>query len=326
MRGATRIGAGVAAILVAATAAGSATAVPASTSIFVDTAAWPTIAISVVLPGSSTARPVLFENGFHVRIVGASNVGRADAVAVAVDHSQSMRGAALRTAVGVAKALVSDRTRGDRMGVFAIASRATQLAPFSRTPGAGERALAKVRVDKRYGTALYDGVVLAADKLGHVPGKRRVIFLLTDGQGTTGTADIEQAAAAASAADVSVYPVMIDSATYLPRSLRELSRATHGAFLGAETRSGSTDYAAIASDVRRTWRIVYTTKATAGSTITLKVQQPGGGTVTTSAKIPGKAPGKPLLRGHGWSVVAILVILGAFLLVLVIARKPTPRD
>jgi hypothetical protein len=326
MRGATRLGAGVAAILVAASAAGSATAVPASTSIFVDTAAWPTIAISVVLPGTSTARPVLFENGFHVRIAGASNVGRADAVAVAVDHSQSMRGAALHTAIGVAKALVSDRTRGDRMGVFAIASRATQLAPFARTPGAGERALAKVRVDKRYGTALYDGIVLAANKLGHVPGKRRVIFLLTDGQGTTGTADLEQAAAAATAADVSVYPVMIDSATYLPRSLRELSRATHGAFLGAETRSGSTNYSAIASDVRRTWRIVYTTKATAGSTITLKVQQPGGGVVTTSAQMPGKAPGKPLLRGKGWSVVAILVIVGAFMLILVVARKPRPRD
>jgi hypothetical protein len=326
MRGATRLGAGVAAILVAASAAGSATAVPASTSIFVDTAAWPTIAISVVLPGTSTARPVLFENGFHVRIVGASNVGRADAVAVAVDHSQSMRGAALHTAIGVAKALVSDRTRGDRMGVFAIASRATQLAPFSRTPRAGERALAKVRVDKRYGTALYDGIVLAADRLGHVPGKRRVIFLLTDGQGTTGTADIEQAAAAAAAADVSVYPVMIDSATYLPRSLRELSRATHGAFLGAETRSGSTNYSAIASDVRRTWRIVYMTKATAGSTITLKVQQPGGGAVTTSATMPGKAPGKSLLRGNGWAVVAILVIVGAFMLVLVVARKPMPRD
>jgi hypothetical protein len=325
MRVARCLGAGVAAILVAATAAGSATAVPASTSIFVDTAAWPTIAISVVLPGTSTARPVLSENGLNVRIVGASNVGRADAVAVAVDHSQSMRGAALHTAIGVAKALVSDRTPGDRMGVFAIASRATQLAPFSRTPGAGERALAKLRVDKRYGTALYDGVVLAANRLSHVPGKRRVIFLLTDGQGTTGTADIEQAAAAATAAGVSMYPVMIDSATYLPRSLRELSRATHGAFLGAETRSGSTNYAAIASDVRRTWRIVYTTTATAGSTITLKVQQPGGAPVTASATIPGKAPGKPFFRGHGLALVAILVIVAAFLVVLIVARPPAKR-
>ena len=63
-------------------------------------------------------------------------------------------------------------------------------------------------------------------------------------------------AAAATAAHASVYPVMIDSATYLPRTLRELSRATHGAFLGAETRSGSTDYAAIAADARTAarWR------------------------------------------------------------------------
>ena len=112
--------------------------------------------------------------------------------------------------------------------------------------------------------------MLAANALKHQPGARKVIFVVTDGQGTTGTAGIGEAAAAATAAHASVYPVMIDSATYLPRTLRELSRATQGAFLGAETRSGSTDYAAIAADARRTWRILYNTTAKPGSTIEVK--------------------------------------------------------
>jgi hypothetical protein len=268
----------------------------------------------------------VFENGVGVRVIGAGNVGRADTAAIAVDHSRSMRGAALKAALGVARQLLADRTRGDRMAVFAIASKATEVAPFARTPAAGEKALAKLRVDRRYGTALYDGVVLAAHKLKTVPGKRKVIFLITDGQGTTGTADIGQAAGAAAAANVSVYPVMIDSATYLPRSLRELSRATSGAFLGAETRSGSTNYAAIASDVRRTWRILYTTAAKPGSTITVKVAEPGAAPVSATAKIPGKAPGKSIFRGHGYAILAVFVVVGAFFVVLLIGRPLAKRD
>jgi hypothetical protein len=331
MRAPRRLGAGVAATLAAATAAAAfgvtagVAATPASTSIFIDPAAWPTIAISVVLPHATTTRPAVSENGVGVRILGAGNVGRADTVAIAVDHSRSMRGAALKTAIGVARELLKDRAQGDRMAVFAIASKATELASFSRTSVAGERALAKLKVDRRYGTALYDGVVLAAHKLRTVPGKRKVIFLITDGQGTTGTADIGQAAAAAAAANVSVYPVMIDSATYLPRSLRELSRATHGAFLGAETRSGSTNYAAIASDVRRTWRILYTTAAKPGSTITVNVVEPGAPAVSATAIIPGKAPGRSIFQGHGLAIVAVLVVVGAFMAVLVVGREPSKR-
>jgi hypothetical protein len=332
MRAPRRLGAGAAAILTAAAAtavcgsAAGAPAAPASTSIFIDTAAWPTIAISVVLPRATTTRPAVFENDVGVRVLGAGNVGQADTSAIAVDHSRSMRGAALKAAVGVAKQLLADRARGDRVAVFAIASRAIEVAPFARTPAAGEKALAKLRVDRRFGTALYDGVVLAADKLKTVPGKRKVIFLITDGQGTTGTADIGQAAAAATAANVSVYPVMIGSATYLPRSLRELSRATQGAFLGAETRSGSTNYAAIASDVRRTWRILYTTAAKPGSTITVKVAERGAPAVSATVKIPGKTPGKSIFQGRGYAILAVVVVVGAFFVVLVIARPPAKPD
>lgn len=327
MLSARRFGVGAAALLTAASlhAAGAVAVAPVSTSIFIDTAAWPTIAVSVVLPRESSTPPAVFENGVRVIPLGAVNVGRGDTAVVAVDHSQSMRGAALRTARGVALQLLLDRQQGQRLAVIAIASKALKLAPFSRTSRAGEKALSKLRVDRRYGTALYDGVVLAANALKHQPGSRKVIFLVTDGQGTTGTAGIGEAAAAATAAHASVYPVMIDSATYLPRGLRELSRATQGAFLGAETRSGSTDYAAIASDVRRTWRILYTTAATPGTSVTVKVAEPRAAAVTATAVIPGKAPAKSILNGHGLALaaVAIFLVLSAVFLVTRHSSKRT---
>jgi Mg-chelatase subunit ChlD len=325
-----RLGAGAAVLVAAAAAAGSATgaasgpATPASTSIFIDTAAWPTIAVSVVLPRATTTPPVVYENGLRVTLQGADNVGRADAAVIAVDHSQSMRGQALRTARGVALQLLLDRRPGERMSVITIASRAVKLAPFSRNSRAGEKALSKLRLDRNYGTALYDGVVLAANALKHQPGSRKVIFLVTDGQGTTGNAGLGEAAAAATDAHVSVYPVMIDSATYLPRTLRELSRATEGAFLGAETRSGSTNYAAIASDVRRTWRVVYTTTATPGSTIMVKVAEPRAAAVTASAVIPGKAPAKSIFKGHAL-IIAGVVIFIIVSLVFLMSRRPSKR-
>jgi von Willebrand factor type A domain len=321
-----RLGFGAAVLLAAASLHGSAAlgAAPASTSIFVDAAAFPTIAVSVVLPRESTTPPVVYENGLPVKLLGAVNVGRSATAVVAVDHSQSMRGAALRTARGVALELLLDRQRGERLALVSIASKAVRLAPFSRNSAAGEKALSKLRVDRRYGTALFDGVVLAANALKHEPGTGKVIFLVTDGQGTTGTADIGAAAAAASSAHASVYPVMIDSATYLPRTLRELSRATQGAFLGAETRSGSTDYSAIASDVRRTWRIVYTTTAGPGTTISLKVAEPHAPAVTASAVMPGKAPATSFFKSHGLVIagIAIFIIVS---LVFLISRRPSKR-
>jgi von Willebrand factor type A domain len=319
-----RLGTGAAVLLAAASLHGSAAfgAAPASTSIFVDTAAWPTIAVSVVLPRESSTPPVVFENGVPVKLVGAVNVGRSATAVIAVDHSQSMRGAALKTARGVALQLLVDRQKGERLALVSIASKAVRIAPFSRNSAAGKRALSKLRVDRRYGTALFDGVVLAANALKHEPGTGKVIFLVTDGQGTTGTADIGDAAAAASSAHASVYPVMIDSATYLPRTLRALSRATQGAFLGAETRSGSTDYSAIASDVRRTWRIVYTTTAGPGTTISLKVAEPHAAAVTASAVMPGKPKTTSFFKSHGLVLagIAIFIIVS---LVFLISRRPS---
>ena len=85
--------------------------------------------------------------------------------------------------------------------MIAIASKAVAARSVLPHLRAGEKALVEAAGSTgSYGTALFDGVVLAANALKPQPGSHKVIFLVTDGQGTTGTAGIGEAAAAASRA------------------------------------------------------------------------------------------------------------------------------
>src|SRR6185437_6860497 len=69
----------------------------------VDTGGYPEVRVTVVAP-STSAQPRLREDGTPVAGVQAANLGRAKSVVLAVDRSQSMRGASLRDATDAARA------------------------------------------------------------------------------------------------------------------------------------------------------------------------------------------------------------------------------
>ena len=58
----------------------------------VDTSSFPTIHANVVSSAGAAATPVVTENGHRVVGLDAENLGRAKAVVLAVDDSQSMAG------------------------------------------------------------------------------------------------------------------------------------------------------------------------------------------------------------------------------------------
>ena len=200
----------------------------------------PRVAVSVVLPRMSNTPPRLYEDGRRVPLLYASNVGRSHTLVLAVDHSQSMHGRSLRTAIGIARRLVKDKAPGDRVAVFAIGSKALQLTRFSTSTEVLDKALQRIRLDADYGTALYDGVARAARALHAEGGGDKVLLLITDGQETTSENPVGTAAAVAAQNQVAVYPVAIPNVTYKPGTLDTLARATRGAFFGASTRSSST--------------------------------------------------------------------------------------
>jgi VWFA-related protein len=293
----------------------------------VDTVAWPTVAVSVVLPHVSNSPHRLFENGRRVPLLYATNVGRSHSFVLAVDNSQSMHGASLRSAIGIARRLVADKAPNDRAAIFAIGSKSVQLTPFTTSSKVLDAALHRIRLDTDYGTALYDGVARAAGALHTQHARDKVLLLVTDGQETTSNKPVGTAAAVAAQNQVAVYPIAVPNVTYQPGTLDTLARATRGAFFGASTRSASSDYAAIASDVRRTWRIDYITSAQPGSSATLRIAQRGSPPETTTFTIPGD-PHRPTSSiSRNRILYASLAALGAIvILVLLLKSRPNARN
>jgi Mg-chelatase subunit ChlD len=279
----------------------------------VDTLARPILAVSAVLSDNSTDMPSVVENETPVHVVDASPVGRADTVALVVDHSQSMRGTVIATALVIARSLLQDEPASTRIAVFANASQAVQKTKFSKKRRKARAALASVGIDPHYGTKLYDGVALAANALRRTTGRHKVLILITDGQETTSATNVVGAANAALKARAAVLPVAVVDSTYKPDVLTTLARATRGAFLGDPAHDPA-QAAQAASDVPKIWRIDYLTSAKPGDTISVSVSQPGSAPVSTDVTIPGSPPAKSFFARNERLIVGL--VAGAAILLI----------
>ena len=171
--------------------------------------------------------------GFH-----AVNLGREKSVAAVIDRSQSMLGQAMTDASAAAREFVGTKPGRDRVAVFAVGRRAVQLTSFSSTTAEADAALRTIAVDKVRGTALYDSVVLASQALAADINQTRILVLLTDGQEVSSDASLEQAIAAARAANAAVYPIGIESASFRPGPLQRLAQKTRRPLRGRQRDEG----------------------------------------------------------------------------------------
>ncbi|HET7046462.1 MAG TPA: VWA domain-containing protein [Gaiellaceae bacterium] len=262
-------------------------AAAAGVHVTVDASGYPEVQGSVVGSAAASTPPRVLENGVPVVGLEAQNLGRTKAVVLALDRSRSMKGAAFADATTAARTFLRLKGRSDRVAVVAFGRRADALTDFAADPTDADAALASVAVDARQGTALYDGVSLAAERLAaqRLPG--RVIVLLTDGQDVSSRATLEESVAAARRAHASVYPIAVAGAGYDPAPLQQLASETGGRFqrVGSSAALGAV-YASIARELARTWRIGYTTAARPGETIRVGATLRGLGHGVTDLKIP----------------------------------------
>jgi tight adherence protein B len=253
----------------------------------VETSAYPTIHASVVSPAGAAVSPTLSENGTPVAGLQLQNLGRAKAIVLAVDRSQSMRGAPLADASSAARSFVAAKQGADEVSVVAFGSRATTLAPFSTVALDGAAALSRLKSDSARGTALYDSVALAARLLGSHPLPGRVIIVLSDGADNASKRSLSTAIAAAHAANAAVYAVGIEGEGFTPAPLEELASATGGQYYGASSSADlKSVYGTIASVLRRTWRVQYVTAARPGDRIQLQASVVGAGSAVQAVGIP----------------------------------------
>jgi tight adherence protein B len=293
----------------------------------VDASGFPEVRLTVVTPGTS-ARPRLQENGQPVAGATVTNLGAGKSVVLAVDRSESMKGASLRNALAAARAFVAVKPPSDRIEVVGFGRDALAFTRFSSSSVDAEAALAGIDVDTQSGTALWDAVVRASNALRGEREPGRVILLVTDGSDVSSTATLETAIAAAQRARAVVYAVGIAGRDFTPGPLRELATSTGGAYMQA---SSSTELAALYSRIgaalAHTWQIRYLTAARPGDTLKLSVAVPGAGTAARTFDVrtqglgtaPAQRPSGVLPRDAWRSNATAIAIAGAVGLLVLLA-------
>jgi tight adherence protein B len=253
----------------------------------VDTGSFPVLRVSVLTSDPSSRPPRLRENGLPVRIDRAENLGAEKSVVLAIDRSQSMRGAPLAHAIAAARGFLAAKPAADRLAVATFATKPQMLTDFSTERRDSDGALRGIKVDPVQGTTLYDAIVRASNTLASEPLEARVIIVVTDGNETRSSASLTEAISAARRAETAIYVVAIESPKFNPDPLRKLAEETGGAYHGtASSATLSTEYAAIASELRRTWRLDYATGARPGDTAFLEATWNSEKSVPVPVELP----------------------------------------
>src|SRR5262249_38386571 len=191
------------------------------------------------------------ENGRPVSVVSAQNLGRTANVALLIDTSRSMMGESLASAVAAAQEFLNTKPAGDQVALFKFGNTALQLTGFSTGTTDADQSLRTLAVDGHSGTALYDGISLAAGRLAAQPGAR-IILLLTDGKDVSSKATLAAAVRAAHEAHTAVYSVGIRSKQFSPDALRSISLDTGGGSRTAHRKDLVKLYHHLGPGLRRT--------------------------------------------------------------------------
>jgi tight adherence protein B len=252
----------------------------------IDASAYPTIRASIYSP-TGNGKPALWENGQPVAGFEAQNLGRIKAMSLLIDRSQSMRGKPLTDAANGARAFIAAKQPNDELSVIAFGSRPITLSPFSTVRLDADVPLSHIKADSARGTALYDAITQAARQLQGNPLPGRVIIVLTDGADNASTGTIATAVAAVRQANASVYTIGIEGAGFTSDPLLQLASETGGQYFGASSTSDLTRvYGAIATALKKTWRVQYVTAAVPGDHLRLTASIVGEGSTTKLASIP----------------------------------------
>jgi tight adherence protein B len=265
----------------------------------VGTGEYPVMRVTVLTSEPSSQAPTLRENGRPVRINRTENLGAEKSVVLAIDRSQSMRGAPLAQAIAAARSFVASKPAQDRVAVASFATKAQLLTDFSSDRGDAASALKSIQVDPVQGTTLYDAIVKSSNVLADEPLDARVMIVVTDGNETRSAASLDDAISAARKAGASIYVVAIESPKFNPAPLHKLAEETGGVYHGTSSSATlSAQYAAIAAELKRTWMLDYATAARPGETAFVEANWEGQKSlpkaIALSASLgPGAADAKP---------------------------------
>ena len=237
----------------------------ALTVVSADVSAYPDVRMVVVEPaqlaGQGAGTP-----GVTVSEKGRTSTARVDLlptdqleVALVVDSSGSMAGAALASAKAAAKSFLSQLPATTPVSVIGFGATPTLVSRRST-----DRAAQLVAVDAlvaRGETALYDALAMALTQLS-TTGTRPVVVVLSDGADTASAATLDATAAALTGAKVQVFAVELRTVESSPAALARLTAAGGGRVVpAADPTALAAAFATIGQQVVRQYAVTYRSQA-----------------------------------------------------------------
>jgi tight adherence protein B len=178
------------------------------------------------------------ENGHGVVDLSVAPVGSTKGVVsgtiLAIDASESMRGAPIENAVKAARRFAARRNADHRLAILTFNSSASFALDFTRSQKAIQRTLADTP-QLRFKTHLYDALAqgIAQIRLSQIGAAS--IVVLSDGADVGSSVTLDQVVQSAKDANVRIFTVGLPSKTFRPEPLKELANATRGSFVRAES-------------------------------------------------------------------------------------------
>ena len=158
--------------------------------------------------------------------------GQGAATILAIDASNSMRGAPIEDAMQAARAFAAKRRASSALGVVFFGKEATVALRPTRDADAINAVLAS-KPELTEGTRLYDAVGLAARELDAANANTGAVVLLTDGNDIGSVATAAVAISNSQAAGARIFAVGLKSDQFAPETLQTLASSTSGTYTEA---------------------------------------------------------------------------------------------
>jgi tight adherence protein B len=259
-----------------------------------DVSAYPDVRMVVVEPpalaGQGAAPPAV-----TVIEEGRTSTARVDLlptdqleVALVVDSSGSMAGAALSSAKAAAKSFLTQLPAAVPVSVIGFGATPTLLS--KRATDRPAQLAAVDALAARGDTALYDAVALALTQLS-TTGTRPVVVLLSDGADTASAASLDATVAALAGAKVQLFAIELRTTQCGPVALGRLTAAGGGRVVpAADPNALAAAFATIGQQVIRQYAVTYRSQANGPTDVDVILT---GTTVRATARQHLDLPGAP---------------------------------
>lgn len=280
-------------------------------------AAFPKRAFVLTLPEHSRLAPgqiQLTENGRLVEGLRVVPVGAARrvklGVVLAIDASSSMAGPAFSQAIEAARAFARERNDRQPFGLVTFGGAPRVVLPFTDDEGRIDTALSDPGTP-RGGTALYDAALRSVELVRSSSLRGGFVVLLSDGSDHGSTATGNEVLAAARKANVRIYSVGLQSASFDPAALKRLAADGGGEYSEAGSAAQLQEiYRALGAQLSNAHVLSYRSLVNPGRRVHVEATVAGLGTATADYRSPrlliAAPPGD---SGGAWdSAIAVIVV------------------